>query len=39
MPIIVESTEINKNIEKFVKIFDYLKQNNIRYKLKIITYD
>jgi hypothetical protein len=35
MPIRIEATEINKDINKFIKIFNYLKENNIQYTIWI----
>ena len=37
MPIRIESKDINKDIEKFIKIFNYLHENEIEYDLIIET--
>lgn len=39
MTLVITSEEINKDIEKFVKVFYYMKKQNIAYTLKIITKD
>jgi hypothetical protein len=35
MPIRIESKDINKDIQKFITIFNYLKENNIQYTILI----